>query len=46
MENQNSEILTLARLPVSPTIAGCVHAHANLVLEFVPDCKLVNANLR
>jgi hypothetical protein len=31
----------------NPTkMAGCVHAHANLVLEFVPDCRLINANHR
>src|SRR5205823_5122609 len=30
----------------SPIIAGCVHAQADLVLEFVPDCKLINANRR
>ena len=30
----------------SPIIAGCVPAHANLVLEFVPECKLINAKRR
>jgi len=46
MENQNWEILTLASLPVLPIITGCLHADANLVLEFVPDCKLINAKRR
>jgi len=30
----------------SPKMAGCVHARADLVLEFVPDYKLINANRR
>jgi hypothetical protein len=30
----------------SPNMAGCLHVHADLVLEFVPECKLVNANRR
>jgi hypothetical protein len=46
MENQNSEIFTSRVCQSSPIIAGYVHAHANLVLEFVPDCKLINANRR
>src|SRR5215831_3692432 len=34
------------RIFQSPNMASCLHARADLVLEFVPDCKLVNANRR